>query len=115
MGKIGNILTDTFMINGGAAIQKTRYTITSSSWSSTVDANNYYTYTVTLNPTLDTTSAPTIYLTGANDNTFYTTTEREAYALLDQCNLTAANTLVLYAETKPTDTFYIQVEGQLNS
>ena len=95
-------------------MNKKRYTISSSSWSST-QTSGYYTYSVTLNPTLNTSYAPTIYLTGSGDNTFYTTTEREQYALLDQCNLTASNTLVLYAETKPTDTFYIYVEGQLNS
>ena len=99
---------------GANKITKTRYTISSSSWSST-KTSGYYTYSVTLNPTLNTSYAPTIYLTGSGDNTFYTTTEKEQYALLDQCNLTASNTLVLYAETKPTGTFYIYIEGQLNS
>ena len=97
---------------GGSTISKKRYTITASSWSNSVDANGYYTYTVTLsNPTLDTSYPPNVYLTGANDSTFYTDTEATQYSYLAQCNLTASTTLVLYAKTKPDTTFYVFVEG----
>ena len=98
--------------SGGSAISKKRYTITASSWSNSIDSNGYYTYTITLsNPTLDTTYPPNVYLTGADDNTFYTDTEAEQYSYVAQCNLTASTTLVLYAKTKPDTTFYVFVEG----
>ena len=93
---------------------KTRYTVSSASWSATVDTNNYYTYTLTLSPTLKTTYPPNVFLTGATDSTLPTATEEEQYGNLKQfCNLTAANSLTLYAETKPTSTFYIYVEGEV--
>ena len=98
--------------SGGSTISKKRYTITASSWSNSVDANGYYTYTITLsNPTLDTSYPPNVYLTGVDDNTFYTDTEAEQYSYVAQCNLTASTTLVLYAKTKPDTTFYVFVEG----
>jgi len=59
--------------------------------------------------------APNVDIAGANDSTFSTDAEKEAYDLLDECNLTAANTLVLYAKTKPETTFYIWVENKINS
>ena len=99
-------------IDSKASPVKKRYTISASSWSNSVDANGYYTYTLALsNPTLITSYPPNVYLTGANDNTFYTDTEAEQYSYLAQCNLTAANSLTLYAATKPESTFYIFVEG----
>ena len=93
--------------------KKTRYIISSSNWSSAVNANGYYTYTLTLNPTLKTSYAPEVLLTGANDNTFYTDTEKTQFEYVEQCNLTATNTLVLYAKIKPTSTFYVFVKGLL--
>ena len=98
-----------------SAIKKTRYTITATNWSNSVDANGYYTYTITLNPELSMDYAPNVDIAGANDSTFSTDAEKEAYDLLDECNLTAANTLVLYAKTKPETTFYIWVENKINS
>jgi len=98
--------------SGGSTISKKRYTITATNWSNSVDADGYYTYTVTLsNPTLDTSYPPNVYLTGADDSTFYTDTEATQYSYLAQCNLTASTTLVLYAKTKPDTTFYVFVEG----
>lgn len=98
--------------SGGSTISKKRYTITASSWSNSVDANGYYTYTIILsNPTLDTSYPPEVNLAGANDSTFYTDTEAIQYSYLAQCNLTASTTLVLYAKTKPDTTFYVFVTG----
>lgn len=98
---------------GGSIMSKKRYTITASNWSNSVDSNGYYTYTITLSsPTLSTSYPPNVYLTGANDSTFYTDTEATQYSYLAQCNLTASTTLILYAKTKPDTTFYVFVEGQ---
>lgn len=99
----------------GSAMSKTRYTITATNWSNSVDANGYYTYTITLNPELSLSYPPSTDIAGANDNTFSTDAEKEAYDLLDECNLTDTDTLVLYAKTKPTVNFYIWVEGEVAS
>jgi hypothetical protein len=94
-------------------MSKKRYTVTASSWSGSTDSSGYYTYTVTLSsPTLNTSYPPNVYIAGSGDSTFPTDTEKAAYALLENCNLTASSTLVLYAKTKPTTTFYVYVEGQ---
>ena len=110
---LGNV--STAASGGRGVIQKTRYTITAANWSNSVDAHGYYTYTISnLNPELDITYPPNVYLTGANDSTLPTSTEEEQYENLKQfCNLTAANSLILYAENKPTSTFYIYVEGEV--
>lgn len=100
---------------GGASLAKTRYTITASSWSNSVDANGYYTYTITLNPELSLSWPPSTDIAGVNDSTFSTDAEKEAYDLLDECNLTTTDTLILYAKTKPETTFYIWVEGEVAS
>ena len=107
-------ITETDISNEfGSSISKNRYTITATNWSNSADANGYYTYSVTLNPTLSTSYAPNVYIAGANDSTFSTDTEKEQFALLDECDLTASNTLVLYAKTKPESTFYVFIEGQV--
>ena len=99
----------------GSAMSKTHYTITASSWSNSVDVNGYYTYTITLNPELSLSWPPSTDIAGVNDSTFSTDAEKEAYDLLDECNLTDTDTLVLYAKTKPETTFYIWVEGEVAS
>lgn len=113
MATVGNVVSENSISGtGGVSISKKRYTITSSSWSAEPDASNYYTYTVTLSdPELDTSSSPNIYIAGASDNAFATATEKQQFALLDECNLASSSSLVLYATTKPTSTFYIFVEG----
>ena len=110
----GTIDTNTYLPSSSyKELSKKRYTITATNWSNEVDVNGYYTYTVTLsNPTLSTTYAPAVYLTGADDNTFYTDTEYDMYSYLDQCNLTTTSTLVLYATQKPDNNFYIFIEGK---
>lgn len=97
---------------GGNSMSKTRYTISSSSWSASANASGYYTYSLTLTTLLSTSYAPNLYISGASDSTFPTDTEKAQFSYLDECNLSASNTLVLYAKTKPTSTFYVYVEGQ---
>lgn len=111
---LGNISTAASG-GGGASLAKTRYTITASSWSNSVDADGYYTYTITLNPELSLSWPPSTDIAGVNDSTFSTDAEKEAYDLLDECNLTTTSTLILYAKTKPETTFYIWVEGEVAS
>lgn len=99
---------------GGSTMSKTRYTISSSSWSASANASGYYTYSVTLNPTLSTSFCPNVSLSGSGDSTIWTDTQKSQYDLIDHYDNTATNTLVLYAKTKPTSTFYIYVEGVNN-
>ena len=103
-----------FGSGGGSSIRKTRYTISSSSWSASANASGYYTYSLTLNPTLSTSFCPNVSISGSGDSTIWTDTQKSMYDLVDYYNNTSANTLVLYAKTKPTSTFYIYVEGVNN-
>ena len=96
---------------GGTTITKTRYTITSSSWSASANADGYYTYSVSLSPTLYTVVAPNVYIAGSTDSTAPTNTEKSMFAYVDRCRLAGYSSLTLYAKTKPTSTFYIYVEG----
>ena len=97
---------------GGSAMSKTRYTIAAASWSATQDASGYYTYSVSLTTALNTTFSPNIYITGASDSVFPTSTEESQFDLLENyCNLASSSSLTLYATTKPTSDFYIKVEG----
>ena len=113
MAKVGNVIAENSIAGSGSVrTSKKRYAIISSSWSAEPDASNYYTYTVTLsNPELDTSYAPNIYIAGSTDSTFPTQTERDNFNLLNECNLSASTTLVLYATVKPTATFYVFIEG----
>ena len=104
---------DAFSGGGGSTVTKTRYTISSGSWSASANASGYYTYSVTLNPTLSTSFCPTISIAGSTDSTVWTDTQKTQYDLVDYCDNTASNTLVLYAKTKPTANFYIWVEGEV--
>lgn len=97
--------------SGGSTMSKTRYTVSSSSWSATQDASGYYTYSLSLSTALSTSFAPNVYISGANDNTFATDTEQGQFDLLDECKLVSSSSLTLYAKTKPTSNFYVYVEG----
>ncbi len=96
----------------GSAMSKVRYPINVNNWSATVNANNYYTYSVTLNPTLKLTYSPNVMIAGATDNDFPTSTAKTQFALLEQVELAANDTIVLYATTKPDSTFYVYIEGE---
>ena len=89
---------------------KTRYAVSSGNWSASANASGYYTYTVSLGKSVNIAYSPTVYIAGASDSTFPTDAERAQYSRLDESALTAANTVTLYAKTKPTSTFYVFIE-----
>ena len=91
-----------------------RYTISSSSWSSTQNAQGYYTYSLNLGVNYNSYDTPDVYNCGSTDDTAPTAAEQAAYALVDGINMTngtAVSTAVLRAKTKPTTTFYIRIKG----
>ena len=102
-----NVISSTVKANA-----KQRYTVASTAWSGSANASGYYSASITLTTALSTSYAPNIYLSGSSDSTQPTAGETSAYNLLDYCDLSATTSLVLYAKTKPTTTFYINVEGQ---
>lgn len=93
---------------GGNTVSKTRYQISSSSWSSSANADGYYTLTATLNPAIG--SSPDVYVAGSADGTQPTDTEKGQFAYVKRCKVNGS-TLTLYASSKPSSTFYIWVEG----
>lgn len=108
----GSGIAQTGNMTGGDDLVKTRYTVSASSWSASANASGYYTYSLTLNPTLSTSYAPNIYISGSGDSVLHTAREESMFELLKYIDLTASNTLVLYSTKKPDTTFYIFVEGQ---
>ena len=91
-----------------------RYTISSNSWSSTQNAQGYYTYSLNLGVNYNSYDTPDVYNCGSTDDTATTAAEQAAYALVDGINMTngtAVSTAVLRAKTKPTTTFYIRIKG----
>ena len=95
--------------SGGSSISKTRYTISSSSWSASANADEYYTYTQTLSPAVK--SSPDVYVAGSTDSTQPTAAQRVQFGYVERCKVNGS-TLTLYAKNKPTATFYIWVEGE---
>ena len=93
---------------GGNTVSKTRYQISSSSWSSSANSDGYYTATKTLSPTIG--SSPDVYLAGSANGTQPTSTEEGQFAYVKKCKVNGS-TLTLYATSKPSSTFYIWVEG----
>lgn len=93
---------------------KTRYSVSYSSWSSTVNSDGYYTYSLTLSPTLDTTVSPDVLIAGSSNITQPTDTQKTMFGYVERCYL-SGSTLTLYAKTKPTNTFYVWVEGVAGS
>ena len=93
---------------GGNTVSKTRYQISSSSWSSSANSDGYYTATKTLSPTIG--SSPDVYVAGSADGTQPTDTEKNQFAYVKRCKVNGS-TLTLYASSKPSSTFYIWVEG----
>lgn len=92
--------------------RKTRYTISASSWSSSPNSDGYYTYSLTLTNPLTTSTSPNVYIAGASDSTQPTATESTMFSYVKRCNLSSSTTLVLYADTKPTNTFYVFVGAE---
>lgn len=93
---------------------KTRYSVTYSSWSSAVNSDGYYTYSLSLNPTITTSFSPDVLIAGSSNITQPTDTEKTMFGYVERCYL-SSSTLTLYAKTKPTSTFYIWVEGVAGS
>lgn len=92
--------------------RKIRYTISSSNWSSSPNSDGYYTYSLTLTNPLSTSTSPNVYIAGSTDNTEPTATEKTMFGYVKRCNLSSTTTLVLYASTKPTSTFYVFVGAE---
>ena len=95
-------------LSGGSTVSKTRYQISSSSWSSSANSDGYYTATKTLSPTIG--SSPDVYVAGSADGTEATDTQRTQFSYVKRCKVNGS-TLTLYASSKPSSTFYIWVEG----
>lgn len=97
-------------ISGGNG-EFTKYTISTSSWSSgttTIDGTAYYTYSINVNRIMD--QIPVVSCGAAG--TVPTPTEKKAYANVDSTILnTSSKTLTLYARSKPTSDFVIIVKG----
>jgi len=90
-----------------------RYTISSSSWSSSTDANGYYTYTLTTSA-YNTYKGVKISVTGSSDGVEATSAQNAAFNLINKfwmADGTGVTSATLYAKTKPTTTFYIRMEG----
>ena len=88
-------------------------TIPSTGWSSVVDANGYYTNTVTI-PVINTRIQPKVSPIGSTINTRPTSSEGAAYNLVDDficADGTSITSMTAYAKTKPTTTFYVLVTG----
>lgn len=94
------------------SIDKSSYTVSSSNWSNSTDAEGYYSYSLTLSTALKTSYSPNITISGSSGTEYPTSTQTAMYDLLSRANLSTTTTLMLYAKTKPTDTFYINVQGE---
>lgn len=92
----------------GNTVSKTRYQISSASWSSSANSDGFYTLTATLNPAIG--SSPDVYAAGSADGTQPTDTQKTQFSYLKRCKVNGS-TLTLYASSKPSSTFYIWVEG----
>ena len=103
-----SVSNDGTISGGGNTVSKTRYQISSSSWSSSANSDGYYTLTTTLNPAIG--SSPDVYVAGSADGTQPTDTEKGQFAYVKRCKVNGS-TLTLYASSKPSSTFYIWVEG----
>lgn len=93
---------------------KTRYSVSYSSWSSTVNSDGYYTLSLTMSPTLDTSVSPDVLIAGSSNTSQPTDTHKTMFSYVERCYLSGSS-LTLYAKTKPTSTFYIWVEGVAGS
>ena len=87
--------------------------VPSSSWSST-KTDGYFTNTISLGGTINTTHQPTVTLSGATVDTVPSAAQLTAYNLVSFfsfTNGTAVSQMVVKAKTKPTETFYVIVKG----
>lgn len=95
-----------------------RVQITTSDWTSVVDADGYYKKTIYLlnDQYMDTYFKTSVRLTGSDDSTLPTAEQIAAYNLIDIFDMPlslSTNVLILKAKTKPTNGFYIKVSGKI--
>lgn len=94
----------------GTTMSKTRYQVQASSWSSTT-TDGYYTYAVSLSPSLSDSYSPNIFLAdNSSIDPTPTASEVEAFECIDRAYM-QSNVLELYAKVKPTSNFYIWIAG----
>ena len=106
-------------VYNGSANVKLRFrnlltTVPASGWSSTADANGYYTQTVRMTQYMCPNAGIDIRCIGSTFNTLPTAAQIAAYNLVDKfvtSDSDAIVTFTAYAKTKPTTTFYISVSG----
>ena len=108
----GNVLSDKYDATSYVDRYE-RYTITSSNWSATADANGYYTYSLTTSA-YNTYKGVEMSCTGSDGSTDPTSAQKAAYSLVEKFYMadgTGVTSATLYAKTKPTTTFYIMLKG----
>lgn len=89
--------------------------IPSSGWSAVTDSDGYYTNTVSLSQSIDTSVQPIIGPIGSTINTPATAAQKALFNLCDVFHFadgTSVNSMTVKAKTKPTDTFYVIVTGE---
>ena len=113
----GGLSSTSFNGNADVTMQfiRSRKLVLASSWSSTANANGYYTAYVDADANIGILGC-NIYCVGVNGNTNPTAEQMAAYRNICLPNgyvtYTAQDSrLVLYAKTKPTIDFYVMIEG----
>lgn len=90
------------------------YEVTASSWSATTDSDGYYTNTVNLGVYYNTHNQPFVSCIGSTKSTVPTAAQKAAFSLCDVfyfADTTMCNSMTVKAKTKPTETFYVMVNG----
>lgn len=88
--------------------------VQSVSWSSTVDADGYYTLTTFISGSMDGSAPFFVECISSDGQTPASASEKAAYNLCSIFNLAdqrGANVLTVKAKTKPTTTFYVRLIG----
>lgn len=107
---MGNIINVESLPNSAASFH---LAIPSSGWSST-KTDGYFTNTVSLGGTINTTHQPDITLSGSTVDTVPTDAQITAYNLVNLfsfANGATISEMTAKAKIKPTETFYVIVKG----
>ena len=89
-------------------------TVDASNWSGTVDADGYYRNSISLPVKYNSYHPIYVSISGSTSDTLPTAAQAAAFNLVDMYSFqdsTAADVMVVKAKTKPTDTFYVWVDG----
>lgn len=89
-------------------------TVSASNWSATVDADGYYTNSVNLDENINAYIQPLIACVGSTKDTVATSAQKAAYSLCDVfyfANSNNTDVMTVKSKTKPTETFYVMVNG----